>query len=409
MKKFNERLKELRLSNNYTQNDMAEKLNINVRQYRRYENDETSPTVDILIQLSNIFRLPSDYILGLTDNVEVNHFETINQMEELINIINVSEETEEYKVEFRNKISALNDSIKRNSENLTALQLIQYYKNLKEEAEEELKNSSEEIDYLLNNIAVNFIIDNKVREIIKHSSVDENNIPEETDEPKPEYKVSDVYDFYVNNKEYIQDTNKVIIKKSKLIFSNSEEMAMYLRYNYDELSDIDKKIFISIIEDTGFTIDEKLINEYHEFEIIKDDNKEEIIISIDRNPLIYKPIPKDIKLKYAPFNYILSPDKQNIRIDKHGGSTQNSLKFFKKYQPFLSEIVSAEMKRHKITGHFQLILTTKNGEEIGMNGFGSGYKGEGSRGTMKILKETGFNIPEDFAYEHKNETFRLTK
>lgn len=68
LEKLETRLKELRISNNFTQDYIAEKLGTSVRQYRRYENGETILNVLPLIELSKIYNVSTDYILGLKEN-----------------------------------------------------------------------------------------------------------------------------------------------------------------------------------------------------------------------------------------------------------------------------------------------------------------------------------------------------
>ena len=64
------RLRSLREDNDYTQQQLAEKLFINRRTYAAYENGTNCLPVDILIKLSEIYSVSTDYILGLTDNPE---------------------------------------------------------------------------------------------------------------------------------------------------------------------------------------------------------------------------------------------------------------------------------------------------------------------------------------------------
>ena len=70
---FSKRLKELRLSNNLKQSDMAKILDINERNYQRYEgNNPSLPKIDNLIFLADYFNVSTDYLLGRTDNPKIN-------------------------------------------------------------------------------------------------------------------------------------------------------------------------------------------------------------------------------------------------------------------------------------------------------------------------------------------------
>jgi transcriptional regulator with XRE-family HTH domain len=67
MLKFSERLKELRLSNNYTQQQMAQYLGVKQQSYARYENGTGQPSLEILIRITEIFDVSSDYLIGITE------------------------------------------------------------------------------------------------------------------------------------------------------------------------------------------------------------------------------------------------------------------------------------------------------------------------------------------------------
>jgi transcriptional regulator with XRE-family HTH domain len=67
MKIFSERLKELRVSSCYTQQQIAEKLNIKQQSYSRYEYGNGEPSLETLVKIAKIFDVSSDYLLGITD------------------------------------------------------------------------------------------------------------------------------------------------------------------------------------------------------------------------------------------------------------------------------------------------------------------------------------------------------
>ena len=72
MENFSGRLKLLRNENRYTQNQMAEILGLKPRGYQAYEYGTAYPTVPGLIQIAKFFDVSTDYLLGLTDQRDVN-------------------------------------------------------------------------------------------------------------------------------------------------------------------------------------------------------------------------------------------------------------------------------------------------------------------------------------------------
>ena len=64
---FGERLKELREENKYTQQYVAEILNIRQNTYSQYENEKREIPIRALIVLAKLYDVSVDYILELTD------------------------------------------------------------------------------------------------------------------------------------------------------------------------------------------------------------------------------------------------------------------------------------------------------------------------------------------------------
>ncbi|MFM1524411.1 MULTISPECIES: helix-turn-helix domain-containing protein [Helcococcus] len=60
------KLKNLRIKYNYSQENIAEVLDISVRQYQRIENGDNKPSLDVLMNLSKIYNrnLINDYLLS---------------------------------------------------------------------------------------------------------------------------------------------------------------------------------------------------------------------------------------------------------------------------------------------------------------------------------------------------------
>lgn len=65
MNKYNNRIKELRIDSNLSQEELADKLNINSVTLSRYESGHRSPPFDTLKRLSEVFDgISIEYIMG---------------------------------------------------------------------------------------------------------------------------------------------------------------------------------------------------------------------------------------------------------------------------------------------------------------------------------------------------------
>ena len=62
------KLKELRTLNNYSQKDVANKLDISPSIVSAYETGERTPSTEILLALSYLYKCSTDYLLGKTTN-----------------------------------------------------------------------------------------------------------------------------------------------------------------------------------------------------------------------------------------------------------------------------------------------------------------------------------------------------
>lgn len=65
---YYKRLKDLREDHDYTQEVIAEKLNISRPQYSLYENGKRDIPVDLLSILAKLYNTSIDFIVGDTDN-----------------------------------------------------------------------------------------------------------------------------------------------------------------------------------------------------------------------------------------------------------------------------------------------------------------------------------------------------
>lgn len=62
------KIKELRVSQKMTQSEFAERLGVTKSSISSYENGSRLPSYDILIKISRIFKVSTDYLLGCADD-----------------------------------------------------------------------------------------------------------------------------------------------------------------------------------------------------------------------------------------------------------------------------------------------------------------------------------------------------
>jgi len=70
---FPTRLKELRIQYKYTQKHVADALGISERAYQHYELNTRKPDFDGLTAIADFFNVSVDYLIGRTDNPNINH------------------------------------------------------------------------------------------------------------------------------------------------------------------------------------------------------------------------------------------------------------------------------------------------------------------------------------------------
>lgn len=61
---FNERLRELRTASSLSQVDLAEKLGVSRYSVSNWENDNIQPSIEMLVKISRIFKVSTDFLLG---------------------------------------------------------------------------------------------------------------------------------------------------------------------------------------------------------------------------------------------------------------------------------------------------------------------------------------------------------
>ena len=64
---FPERLKKARVAAGLTQQFVADSIGVLLRSYQRYERGESEPSLFILVSLSVVIGVSTDWLLGLTD------------------------------------------------------------------------------------------------------------------------------------------------------------------------------------------------------------------------------------------------------------------------------------------------------------------------------------------------------
>ena len=70
---LHERLTELKLTRNLLQKDIASAVGLSLRAYQYYERGDREPTSSTLVALADYFNVSLDYLVGRTDNPEINH------------------------------------------------------------------------------------------------------------------------------------------------------------------------------------------------------------------------------------------------------------------------------------------------------------------------------------------------
>ena len=82
-----QRINELRIALGWSQVQLAEKLNISKQTVSNWENENILPSIEMLIRLSKIFNVSTDYLLGLSEkhtlntdglsDLQITHIQTI--------------------------------------------------------------------------------------------------------------------------------------------------------------------------------------------------------------------------------------------------------------------------------------------------------------------------------------------
>ena len=93
MEYFGDKLRALRMEKKLTQNDLAARLGIVGASVSSYEKNKQYPSVEVLIQLCQIFDVSADYLLGLSDDKNFNTSTlTDEQLQIVLRLINEFEQ-----------------------------------------------------------------------------------------------------------------------------------------------------------------------------------------------------------------------------------------------------------------------------------------------------------------------------
>ena len=68
---LNEKIKELRISQGYSQVDFAKKLGITKQCVSNWENDNVVPSIEMLVKMADVFHVTTDYMLGRTEHTYI--------------------------------------------------------------------------------------------------------------------------------------------------------------------------------------------------------------------------------------------------------------------------------------------------------------------------------------------------
>lgn len=79
-----DRIRYLREKANFTQTDLANKLGISRSAVNAWEMSLSSPSIHNIIEMTKIFRVTADYILGITETLNVDISMLNNEQRELV-------------------------------------------------------------------------------------------------------------------------------------------------------------------------------------------------------------------------------------------------------------------------------------------------------------------------------------
>lgn len=69
---LNQRIRQLRQARSMSQVDLAKRLNVTKQSVSNWENDNIQPSIEMLVKLSAVFSVSTDYLLGLDSSEHLN-------------------------------------------------------------------------------------------------------------------------------------------------------------------------------------------------------------------------------------------------------------------------------------------------------------------------------------------------
>ncbi len=67
MKIFAERLKELRIEEGLSTRELAKRIGVSNMAISRWERDERTPNLEVVVEIAKYFKVSTDYLCGLED------------------------------------------------------------------------------------------------------------------------------------------------------------------------------------------------------------------------------------------------------------------------------------------------------------------------------------------------------
>jgi transcriptional regulator with XRE-family HTH domain len=80
---FNERLKQLRTENNYTQQELADLTGLSKPTISRFEGNKKTPSRESVTKIAKVFNVTTDYLLGLSEYRELDQEESSEVRKEM--------------------------------------------------------------------------------------------------------------------------------------------------------------------------------------------------------------------------------------------------------------------------------------------------------------------------------------
>ena len=92
-----DKLKKLREEHNFTQQEIAERVNVHRKSISQYENDNLTPKLETLIQFAIIYNVSLDYLVGIGKESHLYlHEFTASQREIILQLIELSKKMFDY-------------------------------------------------------------------------------------------------------------------------------------------------------------------------------------------------------------------------------------------------------------------------------------------------------------------------